>query len=220
LWVVSLIVGDRSVHEAANLLARLVPPKLHVEEALVRVADLGPRLGVGALVALLWPATAYGAGLARAFDRLCPGKDQDAKGLRGRALALGLVGVMPALVLVGLVASYLGTSLVGHGVVARVGGWLLALVFGFVASGTAGIAIYKLFSPRPVRGPGLLRGGGVAGASISLLSAAYAVFLQFGTDFEHRYATSGLAAVVLLGVWLFLANALLLVGYQVALELD
>jgi hypothetical protein len=41
-----------------------------------------------------------------------------------------------------------------------------------------------------------------------------------GTDFEHRYATSGLAAVVLLGVWLFLTNALILVGYQVALELD
>lgn len=220
LWIVSLVVGDSSVHQAADLLTRLLPPNLHVGQALLTVADLGPRLGVGALVALLWPATAYGAGLARAFDRLCPGADQDAKGLRGRALALALVGVMPALVLAGLVASYLGTSLVGHGVVARIAGWVLAVVFGFVASSVAAMAIYKLFSPRPVRGPGLLRGGAAAGASIALLSAGYTVFLHLGTDFEHRYATSGLAAVVLLGVWLFLTNALILVGYQVALELD
>jgi uncharacterized BrkB/YihY/UPF0761 family membrane protein len=104
--------------------------------------------------------------------------------------------------------------------VARIAGWVLAVVFGFVASSVAAMAIYKLFSPRPVRGPGLLRGGAAAGASIALLSAGYTVFLHLGTDFEHRYATSGLAAVVLLGVWLFLTNALILVGYQVALELD
>ena len=58
----------------------------------------------------------------------------------------------------------------------------------------------------------------VAGAAISVLSAGYALFLQFGADFQNRYGTSGLAAIVLLEVWLFLANALLLVGYQVALE--
>jgi uncharacterized BrkB/YihY/UPF0761 family membrane protein len=187
---------------------------------LERVADLGAGLGVGALIALLWPATSYGAGLARAFDRLSPGRNEPAKGLRGRALALALVGLMPALVLAGLVASYLGTSLVGHGRAAQVLGWALALAFGFVASSAAAMAIYKLFSPRPVVGRGVLHGGAVAGAAISLLSAGYAFFLHFGADFEHRYATSGLAAVVLLGVWLFLTNALILVGYQVALELD
>ena len=220
LWIVSHIAGDGSVHQVADFLTRLLPPKLPVGDALARVADIGASLGIGALLALLWPATAYGAGLSRAFDRLCPGSDQPAKGLKGRALAVALVGVMPALVLVGLIATFAGTSLVGHGFVAVVLGWLLALAVGFLTSGAAAVAIYKLFSPRPVGGRGLVQGGAVAGAAISVLSAGYAVFLHFGTDFEHRYATSGLAAVVLLAVWLFLANALILVGYQVALEVD
>jgi len=219
LWIVSHIAGSGSVHQVADFLSRRLPPKLPVGDALTRVADLGGSLGIGALVALVWPATAYGAGLARAFDRLCPGADEPAKGLRGRALALALVGVMPALVLVGLVATYAGTSL-GHGFVAGILGWALALAVGLLTSGAAAAAIYKLFSPRPVGARGVVQGGALAGAAISLLSAGYAVFLHFGTDFEHRYATSGLAAVVLLALWLFLANAVILVGYQVALEVD
>ena len=220
LWIVSHIAGSGSVHQVADFLSRRLPPKLPVGDALTRVADLGGSLGIGALVALVWPATAYGAGLARAFDRLCPGADEPAKGLRGRALALALVGVMPALVLVGLVATYAGTSLADHGFVAGILGWALALAVGLLTSGAAAAAIYKLFSPRPVGARGVVQGGALAGAAISLLSAGYAVFLHFGTDFEHRYATSGLAAVVLLALWLFLANAVILVGYQVALEVD
>ena len=218
LWVIGAIAGDDQVRNVAEQVGKLLPESLDAGTALQRVADLGARLGLGALAVLVWPATAYGSGLSRAFERLCPGADRPAKGLRGRALALALVGVMPALVLGGLVASYAGTRLTGKGLVGTVLGGLLALVFGFVASGAASALIYKLFSPRPVGGRGLLVGAAVAGASISVLSAAYALFLQFGADFENRYATSGIAAIVLLELWLFLANALVLVGYQAALE--
>lgn len=218
LWIVGLISGDAEVHQVAEKLGGLLPPSLNAGQALVRIADLGAELGVGALVALVWPATAYGAGLSRAFERLCPGEDQPAKGLRGRALALALAGVMPALVLVGLMASYAGTSLVGRGVLGSIAGWTLSLVAGFVVSTAAAAAIFKLFSPRPVSNRGLVHGAAAAGIAIALLSLAYALFLHFGADFEHRYVSSGLAAIVLLAVWLFLANALLLVGYQMAIE--
>ena len=40
--------------------------------------------------------------------------------------------------------------------------------------------------------------------------------MNLGTDFEQRYVTSGLAAIDPLAVWLFLANALILVGYGLA----
>lgn len=218
MWLVSLVTGDDQVRDVADQLARMLPPDLRVADAFQRVADLGASLGVGALIALLWPATAYGAGLSRAFERLCPGSDMPAKGLRGRALALALVGAMPALALAGLVASYAGTALFRSGFPLVIVGWVLALLFGFVASSAAAAAIYRLFAPRPVGRSGLVKGAATAGASIAVLSAAYAVFLDLGADFEHRYATSGLAAIVLLAVWLFLANALILVGYQVAQE--
>jgi membrane protein len=218
LWLIALVVGEKEVRDVADTLARILPPDIRVGEALQRVAQLGTGLGVGALVALLWPATAYGSGLSRAFDRLCPGPDQPAKGLRGRALALALVGVMPALTLAGLVAAYLGALLFRHGLVGAVVGVVIALALGFVVSSLAVAAIYRLFAPRPVGAIGILRGAASAGAAIALLSAGYALFLNAGTDFENRYATSGLAAIILLALWLFLVNALILVGYQIAQE--
>jgi len=53
----------------------------------------------------------------------------------------------------------------------------------------------------------------VAAVGVTVLSLVYAAYLRFGADFGSRYVSSGLAAVVLLAVWLFLANGLLLVGY-------
>lgn len=218
LWVLSVLTSDAKAQETADFLARLAPNRLNVDEAFRRVAQLGAGLGVGAVVALLWPATAYGAGIRRAFERLSPSPGREAKGLRGRALALGLLGVMPALALTGLMASYLGTTVLGEGTLARAGGWAIALVFGFVGSWMTIAAIYVLFSPRRMEWSALARGAAVAAGSISVLSLGYVVFLNVGADFERRYATSGLAAIVLLALWLFLANALILVGYQAAQE--
>ncbi len=218
LWLVSLVTGKAEVQKVADELARQLPPKLGVDNALRRVADLGVGLGVSALIALLWPATAYGSGLRRAFTRLGGRKSEEGKGIRGRALALGLLGVVPALALAGLVAAYLGTAVVNKGGVATVVGWGLGLVFGFVVSSLAVGLIFRLFAPRRLSWVGVARGAATSAAAISALSVAYAIFLNSGLDFERRYATSGLAAVVLLAFWLFMANAFILVGFQVAQE--
>ncbi len=218
LWLVSLITGQARVREVAEQLARHLPAKLGVDNALQRVADLGVGLGVGALAALLWPASAYGAGLRRSFARLADDKDEEVKGLRGRGLALGLVGVVPALALAGLVAAYLGTAVVGDGGAALVAGWVLALAFGFAASAASVAVIYRLFAPISLGWRSIARGAAAAGGAISLVSLAYVIFLNSGVDFERRYATSGLAAVVLLAFWLFMTNALILVGFQIAQE--
>lgn len=218
LWLVSLITGKARVREVAEELARHLPAKLGVENALQRVADLGVGLGLGALAALLWPATAYGAGLRRCFARLADDNDEEVKGLRGRALALGLIGVVPALALAGLVAAYLGPTVVGEGLVAQFAGWLLGLAFGFVASAAAVSVIYRLFAPISLGWGSIARGAVAAAAAISVVSLGYVIFLNSGVDFERRYATSGLAAVVLLAFWLFMTNALILVGFQIAQE--
>jgi YihY family inner membrane protein len=218
LWVLSLLTSDAKVQELADQLARLAPNRLNLDEGFRRVAELGVRMGLGAFLALLWPATAYGAGIRRAFERLSPEARREARGLRGRALALALLGVMPPLALAGLVSSYLATTILGDGILALVGGWVLALVFGFIASWVTVAAIYLIFRPRPMPSSRLARGAATAAGSISVLSLGYVLFLNLATDFEQRYATSGLAAIVLLALWLFLANALILVGYEVAQE--
>ena len=218
LWVISLVTGDSRVKEVADRLADLLPANLGVDGALQRVADLGARLGVGALAALVWPATAYGSGLRRAFARLSRRRHEEARGLRGRTLAFGLLGVVPALALAALVAAYLGSRALGDGPVARVLGSVLALVLGFVVGALAVALIYRLFAPRRLPAKATARGAAAASAGIAVMSLAYVIFLNFGVDFEQRYAASGLAAVVLLALWLFLANALILVGFQIAEE--
>ena len=54
--------------------------------------------------------------------------------------------------------------------------------------------------------------------AITFLSLALTLYVALGANFEQHYATSGLAVFVLLAVWLFLSNAMLLVGYKMALD--
>lgn len=216
LWLVSLVVDDDEVRHMAEKLGRFAPRQLGVDRALERVADVGTRLGLVAFVAALWPATAYGSGLVRVFDRLSEGGERELKGLRGRGLALCLVGLVPALILSSLLAAYAGMRLLGDGPLPTAAGLVLALAFGFVATAAAVTLIYRVFPHRSPPWPSLLRGMVVAAGGTSLLSVAYVAFLRLGADFEQRYASDAVAAIVLLALWLFLANVALLVGYKVA----
>ncbi len=96
------------------------------------------------MVAALWPATAYGSGLVRVFDRITFGQGEDRKGLRGRALALALVGAVPVLVLAGLLATFAGAAVLGDNPVETAIGLALAVVFGFSTTAAAVIMIYKV----------------------------------------------------------------------------
>ncbi|MDP9295519.1 MAG: YihY/virulence factor BrkB family protein [Actinomycetota bacterium] len=86
------------------------------------------------------------------------------------------------------------------------------------AAGAAIAVIYKIFPPEPLEGRQILRGTAFTAAGVSILSLAFSLYLTFGANFQERYATSGLAGIVLVAVWLFVANTLLLLGYRVALK--
>ena len=212
LWLTSLLVGSDQVEDAANALARYAPEALGADRALVRVADFGTRLGVLAVIAALWPATAYGAGLMRILDRF--GDDRAATGMRRRGAALLLVAMAPALLLAGLIASYAGAATLGDSPLGVALGFGLALVYGFAAAAATVVFIYRVFPRTPGDWRSTARGAVVGAGSVSLLSAAYVAYLRFGARFEQRYVSDALAAVVLLGVWLYAANLALLVGYR------
>lgn len=214
LWVTSLVVGQAQVHVVADELARLAPRALGVDRALKEVAELGTTLGLAALVAALWPATAYGSALVRVLDRM--GGDRAATGLRGRGAALLLVSLIPVLVLCGLVASYAGSAAVGDTEAEIAAGLVVALLAGFAAAVAALAILYRVFPRLPPEWPATLRGALVAAGGISVLSVGYVAYLRLGANFERRYASDALAAVVLLGLWLFAANIALLAGYRFA----
>jgi membrane protein len=214
LWVTALIVGASQVHEVADHLARLAPPALGVDRALQRAAKLSTTLGVVAVAAALWPATAYGAGLVRVLDRI--GGDREGTGLRGRGAALLLVCVMPLLVLGSLVAGYAGAATLGDSPGEVAAGLAFGFVLSFAAAVGAVAVVYKVFPRTPPGWRATLRGALVAAGSIAIVSVGYVTYLRLGANFEQRYASDALASVVLLGVWLYAANIALLVGYRIA----
>lgn len=214
LWITTLVVGSGQVHQVADHLARLAPPALGVDRALQRVANLSTTFGVVAVVAALWPATAYGAGLVRVLDRI--GGHRKGTGLRGRGAALLLVCLMPVLVLGSLIAGYAGAATLGDSPGEVAAGLVFGLVLSFAATVAAVAVIYKVFPREPPGWMDTLRGALVAAACIAILSVGYVAYLRLGANFEQRYASDALASVVLLGVWLYAANIALLVGYRIA----
>ncbi len=216
IWIASLIVGDQRIHSVAAELKKVAPENLDVSGFVERVAKLGTSLGVPALVTALWPASSYGAGLRRAFDRLGPKKPRELKGLKGRGLAL--VVLLPLFVMGSLLGSYAGTALVGNALWERILGFALALLIGFVGTAVGAALIYRIFPPERLSPRQILKGTIWSAATISLLSLGFTAFANTASFAKH-YGTAGVAALVVLAVWLFLANALLLVGYRVALDL-
>jgi len=215
IWVTSLIVGDHRIHQVASELKRVAPKNLDVGGFVQRVADLGTSIGVISLLTALWPATSYGAGLRRAFDRLGPKNPKELKGLKGRGLAL--LVLLPAFVLGSLLGSYAGTAVVGDAAWERALGIALALLIGFVGTAIAVALIYRSFPPERIPWKQIAKGTVWSAATISLLSLAFTVFVSTA-NFQQHYGTVGVAMIVLLGVWLFLSNALLLVGFRIALD--
>ena len=214
LWVTSLLATDAQVHDLADDLARFAPASLGADRAFERIADLGTGTGLLAVVAALWPATAYGSALARVLDRLAG--DRAATGLRSRGAALLLVALVPVLILASLVASYAGAAALDDSGPEIVLGLLLAMAAGFAAAIATVSVIYWFFPRRPAPWRATLRGALIAAGGISMLSAAYAAYLRLGVNFERRYASDALGAVVLLGLWLFAANTALLLAFRSA----
>jgi membrane protein len=214
MWITSLAAGEGRVQQLARMLSQIAPQGLGADRAIRRVAQLGTTVGVASVVAALWPATAYGSGLARAFRRLSPKPSEELTGLLGRLLILLL---LPLFVGGAMVGAFAASSLVGGGAL-RVLGYALGLVAAFVGSGLATAVILRVFPPEDLPWGRILRGTAVASGGVALLTVAFALALGLGADFGQHYAISGVASIVLLGLWLFLANALLLLGYRVALS--
>jgi len=216
LWLMSLVVGDQEVKNLAAKLQEVAPEKLGADDAMMRVAELGTRVGVPAVIAALWPATAYGAGLKRALEHVSPASQKELRGVRGRGLAI--FALLPVFAVGGLLASYFGTTLLGDSGAVVVIGWMLGLVGAFVFVSVTVALIYRIYAPDDLRIPAIARGAAVCAAGVAVVSLGFTIYLRVGADFGERYASSGLAAIVLLAVWLFLSNVLLIVGYKVALE--
>jgi uncharacterized BrkB/YihY/UPF0761 family membrane protein len=125
---------------------------------------------------------------------------------------------LPVFVIGSLAGSAAALGLIGHGVAGRIAGVAVAALIGFAGTAIGMALIFRIFPPQPMPLHAVVRGTVWSAATITFLTVAFALVLNVGVNFQQHYATSGIAMLVLLAVWLFLANALLLVGYKLALR--
>ncbi|MFA9445737.1 YihY/virulence factor BrkB family protein [Egicoccus sp. AB-alg6-2] len=185
---------------------------------LEQLAGSGGSFTLATVVFTLWPATAYGGGLRRALLR-ASGDEETAAGMRGRARALGLVLLLPALMLAGLPLVFVLSHLSGDGLLATVLAWILALGGATVLGGAITAVLYQAFAPADLGWRGTAAGALLTSATTAVFSVGFVVYLQVA-DTEDRFGGGTIAVVVMLGLWLFVANALLLAGYQAVLAVE
>ncbi|MGY2079810.1 YihY/virulence factor BrkB family protein [Modestobacter sp. SYSU DS0657] len=213
-WVAGVFVSDETLQGLGSEVDGQTPQQLPVGDVLRELIDIASQVGVFAVVGAVWPATAYGAALARAFSRVAPESQRRIQGWRGRLLALAIIAALPVVVFGALAALYLVPRLLGSG------WWLTALLgAGAFAVLTAVIGlVFALYRLRDAHWSDLAIGALTASGLVAVGTAGYLVYLEFFADFSQRYGSSWLATAVLLGLWLLLGNAVLLVGYRVMLR--
>jgi membrane protein len=218
LWMTGLMVSEDRIHELADRLTQMAPAHIGIGSAVQGAAEEGTRFGVVAALLALWPATAYGSGLAQAFERITPRPDRQRSGVRGRGIAV--VVLLPLFVLGSILASFMGTKLLEDARAGAVLGPVVALGTAFAIAAVAIAVIYKIFPSETLKWDAVLKATTFTSAGVSLLSLVFVLYVSLGADFEQRYASSWMGMVILIAVWLYVANVLLLVGYKIALEAD
>lgn len=218
LWLTGIVVSESRIHAFADQLSRVAPENIGIDSAVQGVAEQGTRLGVVAGLLALWPATAYGSGLAQAFEHITPTHDRRRSGIRGRGLAVLIL--LPLFLVGSILASFVGTKVLGDARVGAVLGPVLALLAGFLIAAVAIALIYRIFPPEILGWRAVAKATVFTSVGVSVLSLGFVLYVSLGANFQERYATSWMGVVILMAVWLYLANVLLLVGYKIALEAE
>ena len=221
LYLAGLIAGQDTVRGFASGLAGVLPDTVGASSATRFLADAGTRLRPTAVLAALVPASLYGEGLVRAFDRLSEHGDQGRKPLRGRIGSLVVVAFSPLVLLGGLAASKGVRGSVSGSLGATLLGVYVAFLVGWVASTVLLVFAYRGLAPERPCVRALLWGAATTGSFLSGTSLGLVLVLSLGLDLGRAYggATALGVAALCLG-WLFLLHVLVLVGYTLTLRLD
>jgi membrane protein len=214
--IVEAFTGDETLQRFADQVSQSGPEG--TGQLLDQLVANGGSLTFATLLFTIWPATAYGGGLRRALTRHAD-RSERASGVRGRMLALLMILVLPAIVLAGIPLMFFLTTLSGDGALATAFGWALALGVGTALATGVTALLYQGFAPGDFGLRQVLAGATLSALFTALFSLLFVFYLQVGNT-EDRFGGGTVALVVLLGIWLFVANILLLGGFETVLELE
>ena len=220
LFLAGKLMGADMVEDLAGSLAGLLPDELGAREAARFLATAGTSMSPFAALGALLPASLYGEGLVRAFDRFSS-RDGRRLSARGRIGSLVVVAMSPLLLLGGLSAARALTQVLGDGLVDRLLGVYFAfLVLWLTISPVLAYAYRALSADRPGR-RALVWGAAGTGSFLAGTCLGFVLFLSLGIDLGGAYggATHLATAAACVG-WLFVLHVIVLVGYVTTLVLE
>ena len=220
VFLAGLVVGDDTVRQLAMQTADRLPEALGAQEAANALADTGSRLGPGPALAALVPASLYGEGLVRAFDRLSVRGERGRRTLRGRLGSLVIVALSPVLLLAGLAATSGLTHVLGDGLGPRLLGIYLAFLVGWLSISVLLAFAYRGLAPERPGRRALAWGALGTGSVLSGTSLGWLLFLGLDLPVGEAYGGSvPIAAAAVSGLWLYLLHVIVLLGYVTTLQL-
>lgn len=220
VFLAGQVAGDATVRDLCLRAADLLPSPLGARDAARAVADTGSRLSPAAAVAAFVPASLYGEGLVRAFDRLSVRGDRGRRTVRGRFGSLVLVALSPVLLLAGLAATSGLTRVLGDGLGPRLLGIYVAFLVGWLSISLLLALAYRGLAPERPGRRALAWGALGTGSVLSGTSLGWVLFLGLPLPLGRAYGGSlPLAAAAVSGLWLYLLHVIVLVGYVATLRL-
>lgn len=217
LWIAAAVAGDERIAQFGQQVSDVAPSNVGADGVLDDLVTVATTLGWTSILAALWPATAYGAGLARAFDNLTPTGRRKMDGIRGRVFVIVIIALLPLAVMAALLVVLFAPRMLGDELLIRIAGYFAAAVVTIAALTAVLALLYDLFSPADVGVRAASKGAAWAAGMITAISLGYVVYLRLGANFEQKYGSSAFAAAILLGLWLYLTNGALIIGYKRAL---
>jgi membrane protein len=220
LFLAGQVAGESLVRDLADRLTTLLPDELGARQAARFLSQAGTSMSPLAALAALVPASLYGEGLVRAFDRLSESTGRR-RSLRGRLGSVAVVAMSPLLLLGGLAASRGLTSALGDDVVGRLVGVYVAFLVGWLSITPVLLFAYRALSPERPRTRALLWGAAGTASFLSGTCLGFVLFLSLGIDLGGAYGGNlALATGAACVGWLFVLHAVVLIGYVTTLVLD
>ena len=220
LYGAGLVAGPDRVATLVRDLAAFAPPTMGVRQIVRSLADAGPTLGVGSLIASVLAATTYGEGMLRAVDAL-EGEQRGNRTLAGRIRVLPYVGVFPLVTVAGLLTVAALPDMLGGGTTGQVLGVYLTFWIGWLSATALLVVLYRLFSLRRLRWAATVWGALATGSFLAGMSLSWVLVLRYGVAVGEAFGGSDdVGRVVLFTVYLLLVQVTVLVGYLLVLAID
>lgn len=219
--IAAALLGPGAVTDTAASLARFVPGRLGVDDAVRDLAAGAASASWWSAAVAILPASLYAEGAVRALERFSRAPEQRSRTLRGRALTVPLM-------LVAVAAIALGTTVLrpllddpfGTGTGPRLLGILVA--FCVLWSGATGVLclVYRLFASTPLSVAPLLLSAAAAGSWLAGQTLGYVLSIRLLDRLDIAYGGVAWAGAIAAAAFLlYLNHVVVLLGYALALFL-